>query len=148
MSELERQSLEQVERNVDIRRQALRLLQMQDSSADASANDTAGKDEAVRALEEAQMQLSKVQQQSAETRDRIGALASLAQGLRARLAEEADALRDIDAQTHAAQQAMTRARVMGDEARAAVMAMLSARSADDAAPPAVAGDDITLADEQ
>lgn len=147
-SELERQSVEQAERDVDIRRQALRVLQMQDSSADASADHTAGKDEAVRALEEAQTKLSRVQQQSAETRDRIGALASLAQGLRARLAEEADALRDIDAQTHAAQQAMTRARDLGDEARAAVMAMLSVPSADDAAPPAVAGDDITLAGEQ
>ncbi|MGQ9448459.1 transducer protein car [Xanthomonas citri] len=148
VSELERQSLEQVERNVDIRRQALRVLQMHDSSADASADDTAGKDEAVRALEEAQTKLSRVQQQSAETHDRIGALASLAQGLRARLAEEADALRDIDARTRAAQQTMTRARDLGDKARAAMMAMLSAPSADDAAPPAVAGDDITLADEQ
>lgn len=148
VSELERQSVEQAERDVDIRRQALRVPQMQDSSADASGNDTAGKDEAVWALEEAQTKLSRVQQQSAESHDRIGALASLAQGLRARLAEEADALRAIDARTRAAQQAMMRARDLGDKARAAMMAMLSAPSTGDAAPPAVAGDDITLADEQ
>ncbi|MCL1549757.1 transducer protein car [Xanthomonas nasturtii] len=148
VSELERQSVEDAERDADIRRQALRVLHMQATSTDALANDTASEDEAVRALEEAQTKLSRVQQQSAETRDRIGALVSLAHGVRARLAEEADALGDIDALTRAARQTMTRAHDLGEKARAAMLAMLSARYGDDAAPAADAGDDITLADEQ
>ncbi|WP_134980600.1 transducer protein car [Xanthomonas axonopodis] len=148
VSELGRQSVEDAERDADIRRQALSVLQMQATSTDASANDTASEDEAVRAIEEAQTKLNRIQQQSAETRDRIGALVSLAHGVRARLAEEADALGDIDAQTRAARQTMTRAHDLGEEARAAMLAMLSARSGDDAAPAADAGDDITLADKQ
>lgn len=148
VSELERQSVEDAERDTDTRRQALHALRMQTSSAAASANDLASTVEAARALKDAQTKLSRVRQQWAETRDRIGALLSLVYSLRARLLEEADALRDIDAHTRAAQQAMTRARDLGDQARAAMMAMLKASSADDAAPAASAGDEITLGDEQ
>lgn len=79
-----------------------------------------------------------MRQQWAETRDRIGALASLAQGLRAWLVEEADALREIDAHTSAAEQTMMRARSMGDEARVAVMATVTVTARDDGVPGTIA----------
>lgn len=148
VSDLERRSVEDAERDADNRRQALQALQMQPSGADASANDTARKVAAVRAVDDAQTTLGRVRQQWTETRDRIGVLVSLAQGLHARLVEEADAVREIGAQTRAAQQTMMRARDLGEEARVAVMATLNGPSGDDGVPRTVAEGDISLVDTQ
>lgn len=148
VSDRERELIEDAERVVEARRQRLQALQMQPPSADASANDTTRKVEAVRALEDAQTKLDRMRQQWAETRDRIGALASLAQGLLAWLVEEADALREIDAHTSAAEQTMMRARSMGDEARVAVMATVTVTARDDGVPGTIAEGELTLGDKQ